>query len=343
MNRVFILGAGFGGAISNNMPTMTELSAAVQENLKASGRPEIPGASTPLANNFEQWLSYLIESPPWLSEGDQLRNRGAFIDVSNAVHDVLAERQDAVLAHNPCPVWLGQLVRYWQRNEATVITFNYDLLVELAWLKHISYESKSRLHLYPVPLTHLSARTGLTFGPTPAPRGMRLLKLHGSLNWRYSGAGSPPGDIIYDAGTFPWNAWGVAADSTGDTGDTGYSDRDPMIIPPAAVKSPYYNNRTLRALWKLAAEELQKASELVLMGFSLPQTDLLVGSMLATNFAIKDESIIVPVDYSGGIISRVQDTFGLGEDDEHLIGSHAGKGDDAIPAWVRAFAGESTD
>lgn len=46
-----------------------------------------------------------------------------------------------------------------------------------------------------------------------------------------------------------------------------------MIVPPAAVKSPYYKNRTLQELWRLAAEALSQAEELVMMGFSLPQTD----------------------------------------------------------------------
>jgi hypothetical protein len=53
------------------MPTMAGLSEAVVDNLSAKGRSEIRGSGTPLTNNFEQWLSYLIETPPWLSEAEQ--------------------------------------------------------------------------------------------------------------------------------------------------------------------------------------------------------------------------------------------------------------------------------
>jgi len=68
MDRVYLLGAGFSRAISNLMPTMDELSEAVKAELAGI---DIPGANTPVASNFEQWLSYLIERPPWLSSADQ--------------------------------------------------------------------------------------------------------------------------------------------------------------------------------------------------------------------------------------------------------------------------------
>lgn len=340
MSQVFVLGSGFSRAISNEMPTLKELSEAVKANLKAKGKPDIPAASTPIANNFEQWLSYLIESPPWLSDGERFRNRGAFSDVARAVHDVLAECETAVRAHEDCPEWLGQLVEYWQRNECQIITFNYDLLVEAAWAEQVG-EQRSMVELYPIPLTFTSSRTGSVLGGLrQLPPGMRLLKLHGSLNWRYSGPDSPPGDTIYITGV----ARGWALDKHYGSDDMLSSDRDPMIVPPTAVKSPYYGNRTLRRLWALAAEALQEADELVIMGFSLPESDLIVSSMLATNFEIADESTITPVDFSDRIVGRVLDTFGLdapagGVIDEHVIPQYAGQEENALPNWVEAFAG----
>jgi hypothetical protein len=93
---VYLLGAGFSRAISNHMPLMSELSKAVDEKL--AGR-NIPGAGTPVASDFERWLSYLIERPPWLGTAEQERNRAAFLDVSNAVHAILARRQATPLHH----------------------------------------------------------------------------------------------------------------------------------------------------------------------------------------------------------------------------------------------------
>lgn len=90
MNRVFILGAGFSKAISSEMPLMNELSAHAQSVLDA--RPNkipIPGASTPLAKNFEQWLSYLVETPPWLTASERALNQWGFIALTDAVYEVL--------------------------------------------------------------------------------------------------------------------------------------------------------------------------------------------------------------------------------------------------------------
>ncbi|MFL0289394.1 hypothetical protein ACJH6H_29700 [Mycobacterium sp. SMC-21] len=182
MGAVYLLGAGFSRAISGEMPMMNELSAAVQAIV-----PDIPGASTPVSRNFEQWLSYLVDVPPWPSQGDQLRNQAAFNDVALAVHHVLDERQTAAVAHGTCPGWLPKLIRYWQATDSTVITFNYDLLVELAWSIELDNGAFQPTRLFPVPLTSIAARTGAVLGGSPPASGLQLLKLHGSLNWRYSG------------------------------------------------------------------------------------------------------------------------------------------------------------
>jgi hypothetical protein len=108
-------------------------------------------------------------------------------------------------------------------------------------------------------------------------------------------------------------------------------------VPPAAVKSPYYNNRTLQELWRSAADALRQAEELVIMGFSLPQTDLLVGSMLATT--LRDDSVITPVDYGTKILDRVAETFDLkGFQGARLNSSFAGLKDKALSAWVESIA-----
>lgn len=111
-----------------------------------------------------------------------------------------------------------------------------------------------------------------------------------------------------------------------------------MIVPPAAVKSPYYPNRTIRTLWRRAGEALRDADELVTMGFSLPPTDLIVSAMLATNFEMTDDVIITPVDYGPHVVGRICDTFGLSDSDSRLVTAYTDLGDDAIPRWVATFA-----
>jgi hypothetical protein len=176
-------------------------------------------------------------------------------------------------------------------------------------------------------------------GGIPAANGLRLLKLHGSLSWRYPGPGSTAGDPIYDLGVSGsgWDVEGIGPAPFGNGRPNAYKlsvDRKPMIVPPAAVKSPYYKNRTLQELWRLAAEALSQAEELVMMGFSLPQTDLLVSSMLTTT--LPKRSNITPVDLGACIVKRISDTFQISPQSRRINRSFAGKHADPIRAWVEA-------
>ena len=353
MRQVFVLGSGFSRAISNGlsdagkMPTLAELSEAVLADLDHKGQGSLPGRGTPVANDFEQWLNYLIESPPWLAPSEQHRNRAAFLDVSQALRDVLDERQRATVNHTQItPDWLAQLVTYWDKFGATVITFNYDQLVELAWRAHVA-GGDDTTDLYPVPIAAVETRAGgareaskgLFRSGRTSRNGMHLLKLHGSLGWYYSGIDGPPNDSIYDLG-IKGPAWDVHGLLPVDSvrAELLTSDLQPMIVPPAAIKSPYYANRTLQALWRIAADSIQGADELVIMGFGLPQSDSLVGSLLSTNFRLTEHCTILPVDYDDYILSRVRGTFGLKEDDDRLVASYTNLKDNAIPQWVEKFA-----
>jgi hypothetical protein len=325
MPPVYLLGAGFSRAISEHMPIMNELSVAIQSDLEAKRLSPIPGQGTPLARNFEQWLSYLVDEPPWLNEGQKGRNRAAFSDIAESLHEVLTACQMHAVRQPP-PDWLLQLVKYWQETEATVITFNYDLLVEMAWLT--AHQDRGWLDLYTVPVAPIGTRTSGILGADDAPAGLRLLKLHGSLNWRYSGPSSPPGDTVYDIGFGRWGVDGVL--SVYSDVDKLSADKVPMIVPPAAVKSPYYGNHLLRAMWRQAAQALRQTDELVIMGFSLPTSDQIVSSLLTTE--LNKQSETVPVDYGADIVSRLKEVLGS---EDQIAAEYAGRKGEAIPDWVK--------
>ena len=66
---VFILGAGFSKAISEQMPLLKELG----QQLEVCGTGGFIG-SIQFGGNVELWLSYLAQRHPWLSEPETLRN-----------------------------------------------------------------------------------------------------------------------------------------------------------------------------------------------------------------------------------------------------------------------------
>lgn len=340
--RVYVLGAGFSRAVSPSMPMMGALSDAVQAELEAF---DLPAKDTPVSSNFEQWLSYLVEMAPWLDSADQTQNRAAFLRVSQAVHRVILDAQaEALKPGAECPTWLRRLASLWQSESAVVITFNYDLFVELAWQVYVSKSQLGPEHphtprpatdLYPIPISYVGSRNALIFGGNPPSDGLKLLKLHGSLNWRYSGTGGADSDPLYEMGNSAVSGW--TAQSVAPSEDSEFSayDLEPMIVPPAAVKNPYYGNRMIRALWRRAAEAISDADELVLMGFSLPPTDLTVGSLLATTLPLG--SHVTPVDTNRAIVDRLQDAFATWKYPRTISDAFVG-GDNPIERWVHAYA-----
>jgi hypothetical protein len=85
----------------------------------------------------------------------------------------------------------------WIEANATVMTFNYDMLVESAFL-HVTAGEGSRPieSLYAIPLTSALSRSGVGLWGGDLPREFDLLKLHGSLNWYYSGLDAPNNDTV---------------------------------------------------------------------------------------------------------------------------------------------------
>lgn len=279
-DRVFLLGAGFSRAISDAMPLMADLGAEVRRRLDEAGRP-LPSSLDHFEDDVERWLSYLAEPQPWHRPSDTYRNLATFADVSEAIHHVLGARQAEAVVRDQ-PAWLPALAHSWTAQAATVITFNYDLLAEAALLAPTDPNHTSS-DLYRVPLTPLGLRKAAVLGSNGSLP-VALLKLHGSLNWYWSGLDAGPSDPVFDAGmTGGWSPGGLASRLGQDVTDL-VADKVPLVVPPTATKSSYYRNDLLRGQWRLAAEALRKADELVVVGYSLPPSDLTVRNLLQTNF-----------------------------------------------------------
>jgi len=319
------------------MPLMNDLDAGVRQQLPAGVMPQ---AVAKFGGDFEAWLSYLALNQPWLSAAENLRNQAAFLDVSRAVEKVLTAAEAWVTAES-MPSWLGQLVQYWERTTATVITFNYDLLVEYAYL-HTHPDAVSVNDLYRMPLTLANSRPGGAILGSEPHEAFDLLKLHGSRNWHYSGLGdAPSNDAVFLENT-P-DRWRRDPDETIETDidllfeesrePTYLVDKVPMIVPPASSKSSYYNNLGLRTQWAVAAAALAKAEELVVIGYSLPRTDELVRSLLLTNTTQQLERVI-SVDPSPATKDHLTEMFGQAR----TIGTYAGV-DGALVNYVKAFCG----
>lgn len=193
--------------------------------------------------------------------------------------------------------------------DITILTFNYDLRVEktlrllnntekwenlkpvlcFPWCYALSTESRVS-----------NPRSGPRFEQTNMKGGVRILKLHGSLNW-YSRHVSPypkpknfldPKRNIYITSRREFATGMTTKERGGRTVHTF-----PVILPPIGSKSAIIH-REFEPLWLLAQKSLEKADRVIFFGYSCPITDMdssnMVGRALRKNKNLKCADVIDP-------------------------------------------------
>ncbi len=279
MNDVILLGAGFSRAISSAMPLLKHLSNELRSNI-----PDVPG------DNIEHWMTYLSQSHPWLSESENLRNKALFLELTQSIKKVLSEKTDDALSQCPeCPPWLQRLMQWCHERRASIITLNYDTLLESAVLSITigkDNNGKDRYiqldDIYPVPMTNAGSRRGDIYWSGSVKDSFKLFKLHGSINWYYSGASEATGETIYYHFV---RVWGNPKndDNLPETERRFISDKVPLIVPPVMEKVSYFRHETIRTVWGLAGLAIRSASRIICIGCSLPETDLSLRFFLEKN------------------------------------------------------------
>jgi hypothetical protein len=286
--EVVFLGAGFSRAVSDQFPLTDELGELAVARAETDGHGPIPHPVF-RDGNFEMWLSRLVEEQPYLDAASNLENQSRFRRLSQAIRSVLVDRQDAVLGAGPKD-WLYDLLSVLHARHATVVTLNYDNLVECAAESHYlnDWGAQQRVStedvLYDIPP---SAERPVGMRKYLLASTFRLLKLHGSLSWYWS-----PDDTT-GMTLQRWKAPGTFGAPVPDNEDQrrrALPGREPFIVPPSAAKSAFYANLVTRELWSQAFSALRHAKRIVLIGYSLPIGDLTVGGMIGDAAANRDVS-----------------------------------------------------
>ena len=287
----FLLGAGFSKAISPAMPVMHELGKAIAKAIKADtmlsallSKAElrtIDRGDTPLGN-LEVWLTSLAVDQPFMTQSENLRRRSLFIEIGALIVEELNQTTRLACEASP-PSWLIRLLTVWHHAQTTVMTLNYDLLVERALQASSVGKTVQRNRVLPE-----NVMRGLPpqvpemgrFGETVMPS-FRLLKLHGSTNWFGRASGSGIFSVVrVDALV---GSWGEEPEALRDTVSSLISGLDPMILPPISDKSALYGNDTMSEIWRLARGALEACEQLIIIGYSLPATDSSMATMLANS------------------------------------------------------------
>lgn len=287
MGDVLILGAGFSYEISQRMPLTNKLGEEVLRRVGAAGVPS-PGWAFS-GNYFETWLSRLAEPQPDLSDVDNAHNSAWFLQISNEIRRVVVEREHEIASTRP-PWWLMKFIGIMQARNATLITLNYDTLLEHAvnsarivdWTMATPEFVASNAILRDVPSEPPTSPTGgLTFGTPGVESSFTLMKLHGSTDWHWVS-----GDIT-GATINRWSRYGQWGSPRAENENELHQrmpGRSPFIVPPAAAKSTFYNNPVTRQLWRDASQSLagtRPEDVVALLGYSVPATDLVMSGMLS--------------------------------------------------------------
>lgn len=284
MPEVFLLGAGFSKAIHSSMPSLKELSIRVRDKF---GIGRLPPPLAGLGDDIELWLTYLSQPQPWLKEYYNLQNRALFLEMTEVTGRVLDESMREALQQT-CPDWLDSLITRWDNKKSSVITLNYDTLIERAARK----AGIEKENIYPVPFTDVRRASGI-LGIEPESS-FHLFKLHGSTNWYYSGASTFYGEVLYSS----WvSSWGERPEDTPEGASRlAALDKVPLIVPPTSEKASYFQHETLRQIWLRASSVLDAATVIYCIGYSLPVTDLGIRFFLQRKLGGKIPLIIVNTD-----------------------------------------------
>lgn len=183
-----------------------------------------------------------------------------------------------------------------------VFSYNYDLLMDNA-LRDTGKlgESGYLLSFY------RTLKDGAWTKPVESASKIKMIKLHGSLNWaRCIICGSNL--LIHHQKVGSWNSFTsrFKCPKCHGGGDTS-SQMIRLLVPPLLTKS--YDDRDINYLWFEAARLLKNVDEIVVIGYSLPKADAASKTLLLTSRRNMDKIPLTIVDPNPDVKSRFETIF----------------------------------
>jgi hypothetical protein len=332
-DHVLILGAGFSRSVSKYMPLTDQLGTRAVAMLSSEGHLSgQPGFSQGLT--FESWLSLLADDQPQLSEAENRDNAAQFVRLRDAIASLLVDSQHLTM-EQPAPSWLYELVSVLHSRQASVITLNYDTLVETAVASHEIWDTAVGRYVDPIDILRNLPRLSDSGGTNligPLADTFKLLKLHGSTDWWAVPNDTSGATLNREQAT---GTFGAPYDMTLAERQQQLPGRERFIIPPLSTKSTYYRNPLTRELWQQADQALKHASRISLIGYSLPAADLVMANMLRSAFDERNIRVDVVNPQPDELSQRL---IGLGVSEESLVVT---AGHDCVEAFTGTLCGEA--
>lgn len=228
-------------------------------------------------------MSYLHQEYPWKSFDVKLIEKACFLAATSAISRYITDAEEKAF-ESDLPDWLTSFIRWLDDTQGSVITTNYDTVLERSAYLTLDIWTPN---LHPVPLTNAWGRLGTAILAGPPKDTFRLFKLHGSTNWYCTGQKGDPA-VYYStiANRLPSLDYQQDKESV--------VDLIPLIVPPVFDKSSWSSQSSLiDRVWQDAYNELLRANQVCVLGCSFPSTDLSIRSLIGS--ACRHSSKIVHV------------------------------------------------
>jgi hypothetical protein len=200
----------------------------------------------------------------------------------------------------------------------TVITFNYDLTIERT-LESLQTHLPGSVFNYPgcyrlpleTPVTHMSGAPRFADSKV-THEGVAVLKLHGSLNWVSTHTSETP----TPAAMFRPNRDLYILNSTKIAARMSWTRRSrkmyikPIILPPVTGKRSLLHQQ-FGSIWSCAADALESANRVVIVGYSCPPLDFEARMLLGEHVQPSVTRDLVVVDPNPATAARFVSLCGL--------------------------------
>ena len=295
MKTVMILGAGVSRAaggkksLSNRPPLDADFFQIAKAAIRR-GHDSVMGVlhdlvgdySNTLSNSLEASVAYLFLKAVDSTAGS-IYHRG-FINILLLLNVLLAKTTNEISISPRSLLYrflLSELRKVDKPEDLSIITFNYDLLVERVF-DEIAVRNGNQIFSFPgcYRLSDIESTPNIS-GSDPFSNiskdhvGVPILKLHGSLNWqsKHTSELPRPSALFHPSrALFVMNSPKIASSLSWRPGSrTVYMK--PIIVPPVSGKRNMMHN-SITELWQKAGKALVEADRVIVAGYSCPPLDI---------------------------------------------------------------------
>lgn len=332
MNTVIILGAGATRASGKRKPQGSKppLDTDFFEIARVgsfAGYNEIVECITSLVGDYSKTLLKSLETATTylyikaIDTKPGSKYHKGFLDLLQLLTNVLAATTNDLRVGPRSLIYrliLSELKKLESPANLTVITFNYDLLIERV-LDEISSTSYPNSFSFPECYGFKQNINTQAISDSPqfknvnkTQNGIQILKLHGSMNWQSLHTSSSPkpatlfnpsreihignSPMIYSSLTWKRQKRTVYL--------------KPVIIPPISGKRRMMHSSML-SIWDKAGEALRLANRVIIAGYSCPPLDLEARILLSENLRVNQNKKIYVIDPSSESASKFIDLCGV--------------------------------